>query len=72
MSLCGTEGTCQGGLLGESNEFIQEGGTEGEAGKGSSVQHVLVCSLEGLSPLIQIENRLTGRYFSLSSVPSPN
>ena len=43
MSLCGTEGTCQGGLLGESNEFIQEGGTEGEAGKGSSVQHVRPC-----------------------------
>lgn len=43
MSLCGTKGTCQGGLLGESNEFIQEGGAEGEAGKGSGVQHVWPC-----------------------------
>jgi len=40
MSLCGTEGTCQGGLLGESNEFIQEGGTGREDEKGSSVQRV--------------------------------
>lgn len=32
-------------------------------GGSSSVQHVLVCSLEGLSPLIQIENRLTGKIF---------